>query len=67
METENKEKYNKEYAKNMVRKYMPLVAVVVTAAVFIIIFYFCVKRYTGLKAGIDKLFFVQTFSFVNIV
>ena len=58
METENKEKYNKEYAKNMVRKYMPLVAVVVTAAVFIIIFYFCVKRYTGLKAGIDKLFFV---------
>ncbi len=57
-EKEPKEKYNKEYARNMVRKYMPLVAVVVTAAVFIIIFYFCVKRYVGLKAGVDKLFAV---------
>ena len=58
METERQEKYDKEYARNMVRKYMPLVAVVVTAAVFIIIFYFCVKRYSGLKDGIDKLFSV---------
>ena len=57
-EKEIKGQYNKEYAKNMVRKYMPLVAVVVTAAVFIIIFYFCVKRYTGLKDGVDKLFAV---------
>lgn len=37
---------------------MPLVAVVVTAAVFIIIFYFCVKRYAGLKDGVDKLVMV---------
>ena len=58
MDTGKKEKYDKEYARNMVRKYMPLVAVVVTAAVFIIIFYFCVKRYSGLKDGIDKLFMV---------
>ncbi len=55
MNTENVDKYDKEYAKNMVRKYMPLVTVVVTAAVCIIIFYFCVKRYTGLKDGIDTL------------
>ena len=56
--TDKKERYDKEYARNMVRKYMPLVAVVVTAAVFIIIFYFCIKRYAGLKDGLDKLFSV---------
>ncbi len=60
MDTEKSELYDKEYAKNMVRKYMPLVAVVVTAAVFIIIFYFCVKRYAGLKDAMDKV--VSVFS-----
>ena len=49
------EKYDKEYAKNMMRRYMPLTAVVIVAAVGIIIFYFCVKRYAGLKAGLDTI------------
>ena len=58
VEIDREEKYDEHYARNMVRKYMPLVIVAVTAAVFIIIFYFCVKRYAGLKEGLDTLFMV---------
>ena len=49
------DRYDREYAKNMVRRFMPLTAVVIVAAVGIIIFYFCVKRYAGLKEGLDTI------------
>lgn len=52
---EKREKYDKEYAHSMVRRFLPLAIVAIVAAVGIIIFYFCVKRYEGLKAGIDIL------------
>ena len=49
------DRYDREYAKNMVRRFMPLTAVVIVAAMGIIIFYFCVKRYAGLKEGLDTI------------
>ena len=52
---EKEKKYDKEYAHSMVRRFLPLAIVAIVAAVGIIIFYFCVKRYDGLKAGVDVL------------
>lgn len=52
---EKQDKYDKEYAHSMVRRFLPLAIVAIVAAVGIIIFYFCVKRYAGLKAGLDVL------------
>ncbi|MCR5546015.1 MAG: AI-2E family transporter [Lachnospiraceae bacterium] len=49
------EKYDKEYAQSMVRRFLPLAIVAIVAAVGIIIFYFCVKRYAGLKEGLDVI------------
>ena len=54
------EKYNREYAQRMVKRFLPLALVAIVAAIGIILFYFGVKRYAGLKAGVDALFLAFT-------
>ena len=55
MDEKSTKKYDREYAQSMVRRFLPLAIVAIVAAIGIITFYFCVKRYAGLKAGIDVL------------
>lgn len=49
------EKYNREYAHRMVKRFLPLAVVAIVAAAGIILFYFGVKRYALLKSGFDHV------------
>ncbi len=49
------EKYDREYARRMVKRFLPLAIVAIVAAMGIILFYFGVKRYYGIKQGVDTL------------
>ena len=49
------EKYDREYAHRMVKRFLPLAIVAIVAAIGIILFYFGVKNSYNIKKGLDTL------------